>query len=60
MTRTGYPGFKRYFKVGPICFDRIGSWDSPAYPRFGAWWWVKKRGFTLRYRAWLLLIGVQG
>lgn len=57
MARTGYPGFKRYFKVWRVCFDRVGSWDSPAYPLFGVWWHPHRKGFTLRYRAWLLVIG---
>jgi hypothetical protein len=56
MRRTGRPGFRRYFRVGPIALDRVGvgSWDSMHYPLFGAW--RHDRGFTLRFRGWLLLV----
>ena len=39
-----------------INVDRIGSWDSPRYSRFGFWRWSGGRGFTLRYRSWLLMV----
>jgi hypothetical protein len=54
MKRTGTPGFRRYFKIGPIALDRVGSWDSPTYPLFGAW--CHPRGLTLRFRDWLLAV----
>jgi hypothetical protein len=54
MRRTGRPGYRRSFKVGPVTFDRVGSWDSPSYPLLGAW--RHERGITLRFRGWLLLV----
>jgi hypothetical protein len=52
MRRTGWPGFRQYAKVGPFSLCRVGSWDSPHYPLFGAW--RHGGGFTLRFRGYLL------
>lgn len=49
-------GYRRYFQLGlgPMHFSRLRSWDRACYPRFGAW--RHPRGFTLRFRSWLLVV----
>jgi hypothetical protein len=55
MKRTGEPGFRSYFAVPGLSLCRIGSWDSPSYGLFGAWY--SPRGVSLRYRGFVLRLG---
>jgi hypothetical protein len=52
--------FHCYFRLGrgyqAVALEWLPSWDHYDYPRFGAWWHVKRHGLTLRYRGWLLLV----
>lgn len=49
-------GFRRLWSLGPFRFEYLGSWNSPAYSRFGAWRHYQYRGATFRYRAYLLSV----
>jgi hypothetical protein len=52
--RDGTPGFRQFFAIGPVHLCRIGSWDTPYYPSFGAWF--SGRGLSLRYRGYILRV----
>ena len=50
-------GFKLWLQIPLVELAWLGSWDSPSYSRWGMW--TFRRGITLRYRAWLLHLGLR-
>lgn len=50
-------GAKQIFRLPFIHLTRIGSWDSPRYSKFGIWGHDKRLGFSLRFRAYVLVVG---
>lgn len=48
-------GFRSYVKGPGFQLVRVGSWDSPQYPRFGMW--GRRWMLALRWRGTILHLG---